>query len=479
MVDGSAKNGQWVEDSEQRAAKRNILVLGSVAHPSAVTAYTWDTVPPKLNVADYDVVILNFAPFLDDEPQAELPLDNLPDRDQFIRLMFSEGSEIIAIGVPTSKILIDPASIRNWGIPLPPTTSIQTTHAEPKPRYEKVTWWLPREPVCTFDGGERIDVVDPAFAFYFQQLRRWEFHITGLRSSDARWFGVGNLASELRPIAKTRFDQPIACNIQFQEVQEEKTRGVVKTNVVAESGPVIWLPLPTEVSAEDAINLILRERYGVRPERIAPSWVAAYQLPAEEPIQAEMTRIREDIRQLEIRFAAAEQQLQSEARFRKLLYEQGEDALEPVVRDALRALGAQVADPVRRGIEDGTMVDPAGRPGLLEIKGRTGPLKFEDVRQLDFWVRSKVAEEENELPKGILIANLACRQAPGERGVVFPDNCVKAARRLDICLMTTTQLFHALRRHQLAQLDVGSFWDTVYTTKGICPLPDLTPSDKG
>ncbi len=474
MAEVGARDGEFPQgNGESSAQKRRILVLGSTSHPMAVTSYTWDMVPPNLNVADYDVVILNFTPFLDEQDDPGVPYENLPDREQFVRLMFSKASEIIAIGSPESKILLNYSSKPYVRMPSAvPRSAVGNTADRPSKRhYENVTWWLPSKPVCIFDGGEQIEVVDKSFSFYFQRLNRWSYHITGLVRSDSYW--ASHIHAEMQPIAETRFQRAIACQIEFKEVEKDGSKHAPTTKVTARSGPVIWLPPPTEITAEEAINLILKERNGLRFEKVAPEWITAYQLPAEVPIEAEMRRLREEIRQLEAAYLLTEQQLKTEARFRKLLYEQGEDALEPVVRDALRLLGAHVIDPVRRGVEDGTLVDPFGRGGLLEIKGRSGPLKFEDVRQLDFWVRSKLAEEDAVAPKGVLIANLFCSNPPGRRGVVFPDNCVRAAQRLEICLVTTTQLFNALLLHQQGILDVERFWNAVYNTNGVCLLPEL------
>ena len=44
------------EPGADESAERRILVLGSAPHTRLVTAYTWNNLPPHLNVADYDVV---------------------------------------------------------------------------------------------------------------------------------------------------------------------------------------------------------------------------------------------------------------------------------------------------------------------------------------------------------------------------------------------------------------------------------------
>jgi hypothetical protein len=168
------------------------------------------------------------------------------------------------------------------------------------------------------------------------------------------------------------------------------------------------------------------------------------------------------------------EQLEETTRFRRLLYEQGEDGLEPVVRDALRELSAQVTDPEQPGREDGRLVDPSGRNGMLEIKGKTKALGIRDVRQLDQWVRDAMAEEEWE-GKGLLIANTYCGDPLEQRKEPFPQRSSRLAKRFGQCLMTTTQLFRALCSHQRDELDVEAFWDAIFNINGVCSLPELEP----
>ena len=171
----------------------------------------------------------------------------------------------------------------------------------------------------------------------------------------------------------------------------------------------------------------------------------------------------------------AQQGLHNASRFRKLLYEQGVEGLEPVVRDTLRELGAIVCDPPpKENREDGRLKAPTGQIGMLEIKGRTKSLSLGDVRQLEQWVRD-ASSQENLVSKGILIANMYCGQPPKLRDNPFPSNCIDSAKIANLCLMTTTQLFRALCSYQREELDVAEFWNTVFNTDGKCPLPELEP----
>ena len=441
---------------------RRILVLGSAPHTRLVRAYTWDDLPGDLNVADYDVVILNLVPFLDEQFARQMDLDMLPSWQQFARLLFSQDSEIITIGVPGLHIGTNP--------------------------YRVIPWWLPAFPVFDFESGEEIRDIEPEFAYYIEHMRRWHFYATSEFRSASRDLShylhlvhpqANDIRLNIRPLAQTRFQQPIAFELRYLAVHVERPDYLfheraepLAVNPIVESGRVIWLPPPTEISAYEAVDLILRERYGLCFEQAPPAWVETYRLPLQVPIEGEIAQYEDEMQRLTDELAAARERLQDATRFRRLLYGQGEDVLEPVVRDALQELGAQVQEPQNRGREDGRLVDPTGHNGMLEIKGRTGSLRLSDVRQLDQWVRDVIANEGWH-SKGILITNTYCGDPPPRRGTPFPDNCIRTAEQFGICLMTTSQLFRALCDHQRNELDVGAFWNTIFDTSGVCPLPEL------
>ena len=190
------------------------------------------------------------------------------------------------------------------------------------------------------------------------------------------------------------------------------------------------------------------------------------------PVRDVIAKLEKDITSLRGQLAVAQEELEDVTRLKRLLYETGEGVLEPIVLEALRALGGIIELPKQSGKEDGRLVDPGDRSATLEIKGRSGTLRLSDVRQAHQWVADSIAYEERE-SKCILIANLHRDKSPADRGEVFPSNCVKAARNFDICLLTTTQLFNAVGLHQSQQLDLRQFWDSLFEARGICSFQEL------
>ena len=125
-------------------------MLGSADHGRFVTSHAWDALPVWLNVTDFDIVILNLTPFLADPDLVKrVDAKRLPAWEQFARLLFSENSEIIAIG------WAEVAPIGRLGFVM--------------------SDWLPHVPVFQLEPGESIRNVAPEYKFYFRHVRRWAY----------------------------------------------------------------------------------------------------------------------------------------------------------------------------------------------------------------------------------------------------------------------------------------------------------------
>jgi hypothetical protein len=458
------------EKSKDQSAPREkrVLVLGSNIDATGVRAHQWDRLPRELNVADYEVVILNFAPFEDESMAAGYNADVLPDKKSFAQLIFSHGAEVVALGDP--NLMLGSEDEDDGGIRAP--------WFDPR---TPVTWWLPVWLRVQVETGQAIDVDDKDWAFYFKLLDRyfWYWVESGSSVGADDYFrdihrGADGLRAFIEPVASTRFQKPVGLKMRFWAVRAADHSRRTAEIPVGASGQVFWLPTPNRVSADEAVEHILRERYDLAQKRTQPAWVGTYRLPREAPIASRIAQLEEERTRIESDLHKARDDAAHEGRFRLMLFEKGEDILEPVVRDALRDLGADVTDPATRGKDDGRLSDPRRRLGTLEIKGRQGQIHLADVRQLGQWV-SDARIEDGWDSKGIFIADAFCDTRIEDRGDAFPPNVVEAAERSDICLLTTPQLFEALTQEQAGELDRQAFWDSIFETSGVCPLPGLRP----
>ena len=421
-----------------------VLILGSAGHGKLVTEYLWSEIPEDINIADYQVLIMDFTSLVDPETAMGVDVDRLPPFSQFAKFMFSMGSEIIVIGNKDFR----------FGKP---------------PRSEESGYWLPRLPTFDYDQGETILLLDQSFEYYMTHVQKWAYC---LRLGD--WFphknlpafiseaGLGKVLTfdvNLSPIAVNRYKRQIAFRANFKAGSFE-------------SGNLIWLPPTTDLSSADAIMLILKERYHLYSGRKVPEWISRYPVPSEVPIRERIEITRNVISDLTRELESLEQKLKDGTNYHKLLYEFEESILGPVVRDALSELGGGLDEPGSPESEDDRLKDPMSREYMVAIRGHEGPLQLKDINDLAHRV-SDMLILKNKLTKGLLVCNLQCNLPPAQRVNIFPRNCVIAANNTKICLLTTTQIYNAIRANQSGTFSRKKFWDTISLAEGPCGLPEL------
>jgi hypothetical protein len=231
------------------------------------------------------------------------------------------------------------------------------------------------------------------------------------------------------------------------------------------------------MTSERVIPTLLQRRYGFAQEQDRPGWADAFSLPELEPVTDRIASLTSQLDDVRSELRSAQELADSVGRFRKLLYETGTEALEPVGRDALAALGGSVELAEDPGVEDARVTDPSGRHFVVEIKGRTGSLKIADARQLQDWVTRAIAHAPASWEgTGLLIVNAFADLPPSERKDPFPAPTKAFASRFGLTYMTTTQLFRALADSQRGDLKPAEFWDALVGVGGSCELPELVES---
>lgn len=454
-----------------RDRPKRYLVIGSDGHGRGVRSHRWDKLPDDLNVADYDVVILNFAAFEDKVLAEGFPVDRLPGRETMARLLFAPGSEIVAIGDPSTKI------------GAPPLVGRPSRDSR-----RRADYWLPCSLGVEKNKGTSYRVLAEEWRPYFQALSGWRWIATGEYSPydwnaaqylDPVTRDANTISVQLEPVAATRFEKAIGLRVRVGAVRVYRynppespvasSAGIAEGREVTEASPVFWLPAPDRTSPSEAIDLILRDRYGVAAEARLPDWAAAYSLPVEIPIREEIAELEQDRRRVESQISDARERAAEAARPRVLLYEKGKEALEPIARDALRNLGARVEDPQADGVEDGTLFRAEG-DAVLEVKGRIGVLKQEDVRQVVQWASDAKLRDGREY-KAIIVGNPHCETPPDDRGEPLAPNAKTYAQNGDVALVTAPQIYEALRQKQAGDFDEEAFWKALFDARGLADLP--------
>lgn len=463
-----------VARERDRARPKRILVIGSEGHGKAVTSYPWHKFPERFNVADFDVVILNYATFGEDQALAEgFPPERLPDRDSLGRLFFAEDSELIAIGDPNTEVGPEP---EGSGFILGRSS---------------VSDWLPFWFAVEHTSGSAFELKDDEWAFYFSRLARYEWFMSGevgSRHQDPTYYfraigihGADGMIPQFEAIAETRFEKPIAISFRLFAARHKEQPGLALTyrepelDPVRRSSPVHWLPSLPGLGAAEAVDLILTERYGISTQQRRPDWVDGYSLPAEEQVAAEIRHLEEDREALARKLADARLRAEQAAAPTALLYEKGKNELEPPVREALGELGADVRPPDQEGIEDGVLARAEGE-AVLEIKGRKGPIKQDDVRQAVQWAADAKGRDGVDY-KPLIVGNPHCDTSPPERGDPMAPNALDYARNSGVAVLTTVQVYKALRQRQEGSFNEETFWKSVFTADGLVEWPASASED--
>jgi hypothetical protein len=79
--------------------------------------------------------------------------------------------------------------------------------------------------------------------------------------------------------------------------------------------------------------------------------------------------------------------------------------------------------------------------------------------------------EEGWRGKGIVVANVRLKDPPDKRADLVGSNALTFARNIGVCIVTTSQLFEALRQEQSGTLDRDAFWQELFDTDGLVSLP--------
>lgn len=246
-------------------------------------------------------------------------------------------------------------------------------------------------------------------------------------------------------------------------------------------GLIHFLP-EISLDEDETLLIVLRDFCDAASELPEPKWVSGFNVPGQKAIDEKIAQIEATVAEQQ---TVLEKALKERVKVRtclKLLYER-EYALEPVVRDILRELGAAVEDPVEKNKEDGWLtVQAAGKncEGVLEIKSaKSDQFSEEGRRQVVDWIdRGRTIRDKNY--KGIFIGNSAVTKplkVLSDRPDAFSDSWKKAAKLSQICAMKSEELFLIYLLHRQGKLNLEEFWTRLFTTDGIFDIKPFLPKE--
>ncbi|MDB6058053.1 MAG: hypothetical protein JWO95_1897 [Verrucomicrobiales bacterium] len=440
--------------------KQKVLLLGADGYSRTrddvrVECFTWDKLFRIENLRDYDGLLLNLIPLSDEVARAKV------DWKRFHALLdFCAASDILQHN-GTIVVLGDPR------FDIPPLTGSQDV---PFLDWTGAFFRWDSQPGDTIEVNSASDV----FSGYVRHLHRWTYSLEKCelnRSVFATKWNIGALTEKgwtpsvkVYSACKNRYNHPLAFSIQH-EIVDEYDRS--KANY----GAIRLLP-QIQTTESDTVQLILRDFFGVECDLAEPQWVSDYVAPGQDEIDKRVLQIQGAIKTNISELESTQKQREKARLSLKLLYER-EFALEPIVRDVLKRLGAEVEDPIEKNKEDGWMKVTARGityEGVLEIKSTNSDQFNEEGRKqlLDWIDRGRTTRHKNY--KGIFIGNSAVTKPLNDRTLPFGDSWRKAAELSHICAFQSAQLYEVYVLNEQGKIDIADFWEKVFTTNGVLDM---------
>lgn len=213
------------------------------------------------------------------------------------------------------------------------------------------------------------------------------------------------------------------------------------------AGRIVFLPALEDVPAGDSrfelatltIDAV-KGLIGGETEADAPAWAREYTLPGLDTIEAEQAEAESVLTDARNRVEEIRARASDLAGLRRLLWAEGQYALEPAVRHAFELLGFEVEP------------NPE-RPAVLRADGRTAFLEVEGSREAvdqRVYIRLQRRVEKDllttrEAKKGIAVVNGRRRRAPGDRVESYTEPLRAACEANGFALITGPRLFDLVR----------------------------------
>lgn len=460
--------------------KHKVLLIGITGYQRIrkdlrVDCCDWAKVSGIKNIRDFDMIILDLLTLASAKSRAAISWNDLFKRLDFTAAMdvLVNGGTFIVIGDPRFRVKLSRKGKEEAEVPFLHWTGI------------KFTWDSePGDTVIFADDYSHRRYVD-----YISRLNKWQYSLSACELDEERlsdrfnmqYMSEHKLSIRINKDAfcENRYAKSLAFILRFEFVQKRYD----SMNVLQTYGPMLFLP-EISLSHDETIQRVLTDICGIETDLPEPEWISEFSAPGQKAIDDQIRHIEGQIESAEKALEKANAQKQDYRKCLKLLYER-EFALEPVVRDILRGLGAHLEDPTEKNKEDGWIVVKVGDvtyEGVLEIKSTRSDTFGEDGRKqlLDWIDRGRTLRGKNY--KGLFIGNSSVDKPIGERAWAFPDSWTKAAELSQICAFKTEDLYILHLLNARGKLSLDEFWKSVFETNGVLDMKKywdaLAPKEK-
>lgn len=246
---------------------------------------------------------------------------------------------------------------------------------------------------------------------------------------------------------RARFDENVPGFPEWGRVIARSAGGAaVGVELKVRAGTVVMLPAMGGVAFGDqrfalaeAVLDAMRRVNGVRSGP-PPTWLRSYSLPGIELLESAESEAQDQIAAAQQRLTSVREELTTTGRLRGLLWQEGPDELEPLVREAFRTIGFDVeASPDRPGwLGDGPV------RALFEVEGSSGTVNEAPYVRLQRRLETDLLETKQP-KRGVIVINGQRGLDPEQRTAETSETLRVAAASRGYALLTTMRLFEMAR----------------------------------
>ncbi len=437
-----------------------------------IDCFKWREIQKIKNIKDYDVLILNLLKLDTEEVRKRIKWEHFISILNFeiTRDIILNNGMIIVIGDPRFTI-IDETARKDGGS----KQIIASNIVNFLDWSGLVFYWDNRSGTTTII---KCDYEHKEFQEYLKYLKDWKYSLSTVEISKEIKESFNNIeynkknnfeiSIKKNKLCQNRYNNSLAFELRYQMLKNIRTYYDVRKELMHSYGPIIFLP-KISLDKDETLLLVLKDIFGIEMKLPEPEWLEQYPAPGQAEIDTKIKEIETKSKKLLNQLEEEKLKRENVRRCLKLLYDT-KHSLEPIVREMLQVLGAQLEEPKENNKEDGWVkVNIEGKiyEGVLEIKStKSEQFGEEGIKQLLNWINRGIRLRKKKY-KGIFIGNNAINISPHKRANAFSDGWVKSAELSEICALKSEELYYIYLINSKTNINLNLFWEELFNTNGI------------
>ena len=457
--------------------QRKIMLIGATGYNQSddeirIECFEWREIKKIKNIKDYDVLILDLLKLDTEEARKKIKWKHFMSILNFeiTRDIILNNGMIIVIGDPRFTI-IDETTRKDGGS----KQIIASNIVNFLDWSGLVFYWDNRSGTTTII---KCDYEHKEFQEYLKYLKDWKYSLSTVEISKEIKESFNNIeynkknnfeiSIKKNKLCQNRYNNSLAFELRYQMLKNIRTYYDVRKELMHSYGPIIFLP-KISLDKDETLLLVLKDIFGIEMKLPEPEWLEQYPAPGQAEIDTKIKEIETKSKKLLNQLEEEKLKRENVRRCLKLLYDT-KHSLEPIVREMLQVLGAQLEEPKENNKEDGWVkVNIEGKiyEGVLEIKStKSEQFGEEGIKQLLNWINRGIRLRKKKY-KGIFIGNNAINISPDKRANAFSDGWVKSAELSEICALKSEELYYIYLINSKTNINLNLFWEELFNTNGI------------